>query len=314
MRLSRRHFAGSLAAGLSLASAARAAKWIPQKPSARVIIDNDFSGDPDGLVALVHQLLSPKTHVALITTTPLNTRFVEPALKGRSAAAAVDVARECLRLTVPKATIPVIAGPEDFNAAPGAAAQAIVAEAMRDDRLPLFLTCGGPLTNVAAALRLEPAIAGRMTLVWIGGGGWPQGGWEYNLATDEAAARQVIEESRVPVWQIPQTSYRQMQFSVAEMRTDMRAISPLGRWLYERFTSPPAFIDIGGTWPLGDSPLALLTAVSAESSQAVERSVRRIGPEGHYGEEIAGRTLRVFEQLDVRLAWADFLAKLRLRG
>ena len=24
-------------------------EWIPQKPSARVIVDNDFAGDPDGL-------------------------------------------------------------------------------------------------------------------------------------------------------------------------------------------------------------------------------------------------------------------------
>ncbi|MDE2410238.1 MAG: nucleoside hydrolase [Sphingomonadales bacterium] len=301
-----------LAAGL-LPRTARAANLIPQRASSRVIVDNDFAGDPDGLVALAHQLLSPKARVALITTTALNAKFVEPALAGRAAAAGAAIARECAALAG-RRDIAIVPGPETFDAAPSPAARAIVAEALHDDPLPLFVTCGGPLTNVAAALRLEPAIARRMTVVWIGGGGYPDGGWEYNLATDPAAARAVIEDSAVPLWQVPQPAYRQMQFSVAEMAADMRGISPLGSWLYERFTHPPAFIDVGGAWPLGDSPLVLLTAVSAESSHAVERTARRIGADVRYGEEIAGRTVRVFEQLDVRLAWADFLAKLRLAG
>lgn len=58
--------------------------------------------------------------------------------------------------------------------------------------MPLFFTCGGPLTNLAAALRIEPAIAQRMTVVWIDGGPYPGGGWEYNLAADLPAARAVI--------------------------------------------------------------------------------------------------------------------------
>ena len=36
-----------------------AMRTIPQKPGARVIVDNDFAGDPDGLIALAHQLLAP---------------------------------------------------------------------------------------------------------------------------------------------------------------------------------------------------------------------------------------------------------------
>lgn len=317
MTTTRRTALGALAgivASLPLARAGAAAPLIPQRAAARVIVDNDFAGDPDGLVALAHQLLSPRTRVTLITASALNGRFVEPALAGRSAAAGKAAALECLRLAVPGATIPVEAGSENFALDPTPAARAIVAEAMRDDPLPLFLTCGGPLTNVAAALRLEPRIAARMTLVWIGGGAYPAGGWEYNLATDVAAARAVIEQSATPLWQVPQPAYRQMQASIAEMTADLRPISPLSRWLYDRFTAPPAFVDVAGAWPLGDSPLVLLTAISAESSQAVDRPARRILDDGRYGSEIAGRSVRVYERLDVRLTFADFLAKLRLRG
>lgn len=170
-----------------------------------MIVDNDFAGDPDGLAALAHQLLSPKSRVTLVTASGLNPKFVEAALAGRSAEAGRTVALELIRRLDSENVPPVSAGSEAMSLESSPAARAIVAEAMRDDPLPLYLTCGGPLTNVATALRLEPAIAARMTVVWIGGGGYPAGGWEYNLATDEAAAREVIEQSHVPLWQIPPT-------------------------------------------------------------------------------------------------------------
>lgn len=318
MILPRRRFITTLGAGLAALPASRLfaepARTIPQRASARVIVDNDFSGDPDGLVALAHQLLSPKTSVKLVTASALNTQFVEASLAGRSAQAAAEIARELIRHAGIADAPPVLAGSETFDLGPSPAARAIVAEALRDDSLPLYVTCGGPLTNIAAALRLAPEIATRMTLVWIGGGNYPDGGWEYNLATDAPAAREVIEQSRVPLWQVPQGAYRQMQYSVAEMTADMSPISPFAKWLYDGFTHPPDFVDLSGAWPLGDSPLVLLTAISAESSRYVDLPARRLIEDGRYGDEIPGRTVRVYEQLDARLTFADFLAKLRLQA
>ena len=40
-------------------------------PRARVIIDNDFSGDPDDLYQLVHHLLSPSVEIPLIVASHL---------------------------------------------------------------------------------------------------------------------------------------------------------------------------------------------------------------------------------------------------
>jgi hypothetical protein len=60
-----------------------------------------------------------------------------------------------------------------------------VAEARRDEGLPLYVACGGPLTNVAAAVRAAPDIAGRMTVLWIGGS-MEEGRFEYNRDTDPA--------------------------------------------------------------------------------------------------------------------------------
>ena len=294
---------------------ASAQRLIPQRPSCRVIVDNDFAGDPDGLIALAHQLLTPKAKTVLVTSSALDPKFNTETARV-SADAGSAIARELIRLVGLPSPPPVVAGPNNFaaTAAPTDAAKAIVAEAMRDDRLPLFLTCGGPLTNVAAALRLEPRISSRMTLVWIGGGDYPTGGWEYNLATDIDAARQVIEHSAMPLWQVPQSAYRQMEFSVAEMTESLRPISPLTQWLYDRFTTPPSFVDVGGAWPLGDSPLVLLTSISNESSRSTEVDARSIQPDCHYGAVVPGRRVRLFETVDARLTFDDMLALFRLHA
>lgn len=315
---------GTIAAGLvaALAAGTRLSaappRLIPQKPGARVIVDNDFSGDPDGLVALAHQLLAPRSHVVLVTTSFLSSEFKVPGkIDGQTARQGYDMAVELIRRLKLPHPVPVIAGAEGPSAPtrePGVAAQAIVAEAMRDHPLPLIFTCGGPITNLAEALRLEPRIASRMQVIWIGGGGYPDGGWEYNLAMDAEGAREVIERSKVAFWQVPQPAYRQMGYSIAEMATDMRPISPFSRWLYEQFTNPPDFFDLGGAWPMGDSPLVLLSAITSETSQSREIPARRIGKDLHYGETVAGRTIRVFELLDARTTHADFLARLRLHA
>lgn len=294
-------------------------RLIPQRPSARVIVDNDFAGDPDGLAALAHQLLSPKTRVTLVTASALDPKLaaLDPKLAGglgRTAAAGRDAALELIRRLRLRDAPPIAIGSETFDPGPSPAARAIVAEAMRPDPLPLFVTCGGPPTNVAAALRTEPSIAERMTILWIGGGGYPEGGPEYNLATDAPAARHVIEGTRAPLWQVPQPAYRRMQLSIAEMTADLRPISPFTRWLYERFTTLPSFVDLGGTWPMGDTPLVLLTAISAESSRHRDLTARRIAADLSYGAELPGRTVRVFEELDARLALADMIASFRLHA
>lgn len=305
----------AVSALLPLRALAKSYPTIPQRASARVIVDNDFAGDPDSLVALAHQLLTPKTRTVLVTSSALDSKFPGPVPAGETARAGRALALELMRQARFKASPPVLAGAEVLGQhGPTEAARAIVAEAMREDKLPLFFTCGGPLTNLAAALALEPRIASRMTLIWIGGGNYPAGGWEYNLAADPEAARAVIERSAMPVWQVPQGAYRQMAYSVAAMRDTLRPISPFARWLYERFTNPPAFIDVGGSWPLGDSPTVLLSAITAESSRSIEVDARRILPDLTYGEAIPGRKVRVFETLDARLTFDDFVALMRLHA
>ncbi len=76
---------------------------IPQRPSARVIVDDDFAGDPDGLAALAHQLLTPKTRVTLVTSSAVDPKLADAALAGRSAAAGRGTALELIRRAAARA-------------------------------------------------------------------------------------------------------------------------------------------------------------------------------------------------------------------
>jgi purine nucleosidase len=167
-------------------------------PQCRVVIDNDFAGDPDGILALAHHLLSPSNRVVAITSSFLNSRFVAPpATPGATAADGTRLVAALLDELGLADPPPIATGAEAAGGGRSAAAEAIVSAAREEDDLPLYVVCGGPLTNVAAALELDPGIAGRLTLIWIGGSLDPDA-FEYNRDTDPAAAAAVFAVPGLP--------------------------------------------------------------------------------------------------------------------
>ena len=315
----RRAFLAGLASLPAAHALARPSGLIGQTATARVIVDNDFAGDPDGLVALAHQLLSPATHTVLVTSSPLDPGLAHMAGLDVNATSAAGArrARELLRRLRQRRLPAVVAGAEHPGAAEdqaNSAAQAIIAEALRDDPMPLILACGGPLTNVAAALRLRPEIASRMSLVWIGGTAASEGGAEYNLTTDLAAARLVFESSTLPLLQIPAEEYRRFQVSVAELNETLRPISPLSAWIYDQYRRLPPFVKLGGTLTFGDSPLVTATAFDPAACPFTSIQVRRLLDDGRYGDPVEGRQVRLARSLDPRLNLHDLLALLRMQA
>ncbi|TFC22990.1 nucleoside hydrolase [Cryobacterium glucosi] len=306
------------------------------RPRARVIIDNDFSGDPDGLVQLADHVLSPSVEIRAIIGSHLRPGDPFDPSEQTATNAAAAAAEKVLDLLGRTGSIPVIAGSnvglsDRTTAIRSDATDLIIREVLRDNtELPLFVACGAGLTEIASAYLLEPRIADRLTLVWIGGpehdgiAAAPPGtsGAEYNLAIDIRAA-QVIFDSRIPLWQVPRDAYRQTLFSWAELLTSVRPCGAIGRHLYAALagvadTAGRHGINLGETYILGDSPLVLLTALHSSfepdpsSSAWVTCTAPRILTDGSYDPtpRQGPRQIRVYTRLDLRLLFADFTAKL----
>lgn len=296
----------------------------------RVMVVNDLSGDIDGLFATVHALLSSAAEVRGIVGTAAQA-------PDETAQVSVQNAQEILRLMGLTGKIAVHLGATSRMANAStpidcAGARAIVAEAMRDDPLPLYITVGGGLTEMASALLLEPKIAERCTLVWIGGGSHPQGSRnEYNLNLDRKAAQAVFNDTKIPIFQVTESGYGTCQISDTEIQAYVAPYGLIGAWLYQRiFEGSPAFarygLNAGETWTLGDSPLVLLTALTGwvpsgrsrpmkyerTSSPYQELFVPHLKDDGTYEPRSEGRLMRVFDSVDTRLMFGDFFAKMRM--
>lgn len=307
-------------------------------PRTRVIIDNDLSGDPDGLFQLAHALMSPSAEIRAIIGSHLSvTDGFDPSKKQAENAAAK--ARELIGVAGTGSAIPVFAGSNtamsnDSTPVKNAAVDFIIAEAMRTDtKAPLYVVCGAGLTEIASALLTEPRIAGKLTLIWIGGPEYPglavpppgYSNVEYNLNIDRAAARAVFNRSTVPVWQIPRNAYRQCLMSYAQLLLKVKPRGPLGAYLYQQIAGILSRLQQYGlkaaeTYVMGDSPLVLLTALQAQfepdpsSSDYATRPAPLISPEGQYLHNHKGRMIRVYTRLDTYLMFEDFFAKLELHG
>jgi inosine-uridine nucleoside N-ribohydrolase len=303
-------------------------------PRCRVIIDNDFSGDPDDLYQVVHHVLSPSVDIRAIIGSHL--RPGDPFDSGPATAAnAVVRLRELFAVMGMDAGDRIVQGsdvalvgrtsPHDTPAA-----RAIVAEALRTDvDTPLFVVCGGGLTDLASAWLLEPAIADRLTVVWIGGPEYPELATEapgitnpeYNLAIDLVAAQVLFNDSNLPLWQVPRNVYRQCLVSDIELRLRVRSRGALGAFLYEAIASVDRLMASAGhgaaeTYALGDSPLVLLTALQSffqpdpSSSDYVTVAAPTVDEAGAATPRPDGRPIRVYTRVDTRLMFEDMFGKL----
>lgn len=321
---------GAIASALALPVPAFAARD-PRRY--RVIVDNDLAGDPDGLFQLAHHLRSPSVEIRTIIGSHMHEN--EPwGGPGDQAKASAARGVELLAKLGMAGKVPVIAGAAKAITSMQvpvrtAATDAIIAEAMRDDARPLFYCAGAGLTDLAMALLIEPAIAKRMTLVWIGGQEYEGIGIpvpnappaEYNLTIDTLAAQVVFNRSAIAIWQVPRNTYRRMLFSAAELM-EMKARGGISAWLVaevEKVWEMVTKFDLstGETYVLGDSPLVTLTALQSTfepdpaSSDYVVRACPLIGVDGLYQANPQGRPIRIYTTIDTRLTFADMLAKLK---
>lgn len=320
---------------------------VPKNKQVRVIIDTDAGAEADDQFAIVYGLLSPKLDVKGIIAeqftghkasdsmlqsyaeikTVLSKMGLEssvPVYKGEVQALGEAAIKEGLRLDEKMESIDRTELSEGVRF--------IIEEAMKEDERPLFVLNMGALTNLATAILHAPSIAEKITAVWIGGGSYPIGHMDFNLANDIKAANTVLE-SNVELWQIPLGSYTKMAVTFHELFEKVQPCGAIGAYLVDKMMQvnekecasdmeeldffgkmtkgeKTVFIRTGEGWSLGDNP-AVGVLISPQSQYVEKRPAQFFNPNGTYGPFVGkDRMVRVYTNLDSRVLLEDFFAKI----
>jgi inosine-uridine nucleoside N-ribohydrolase len=280
----------------------------------RVVLDTDTFNEVDDQFALAHLLLSPEqVDLEAVYAAPFhNTRSTGPAdgmeksyeeiqlvlaLVGRRPSGGVHRGSPAF---LPSASTPV----------DSPAARDLIARALAPSDRPLVVCAIGAITNVASALLLEPAIASRITVVWLGGHApyWPHN-HEFNLQQDPAAARVVFEMagSLVQIPCMPVASH--LVTTVAELERHLEPYSKLGRYLTEIVRNyqgnPPGWSKV--IWDISASAYVIGSA----HFPVVEIPSPILQDDLTWKHDATRRHIRVVQQLDRDVILTDFFNKAR---
>ncbi|UOQ84764.1 nucleoside hydrolase [Gracilibacillus salinarum] len=288
---------------------------VPSSKQVRVIINTDAKCEVDDQYAVVHALLTPRLQIKGLIGTHYGKRS---SIGAEESTAEIHQVLKLMGMTnryrvVTGANHQLKNKQTPIRTEGG---RLIIEEAMKDDPLPLYVLCQGPLTDVASAYLQEPKIADRLVVIWIGGGKYPHGGLEFNLSNDMKAA-QIVFSSSLRLWQVPKNVYDMVRVGIAELAIKVRPRGEIGRYLYEELIAHNARNGHRNHWPkgemwvLGDSPAVSLLIDDQEFDYKVIQAPA-IDDNMNYIFKKNNRNIRVYERVDARFLLEDFFAKLAL--
>lgn len=204
----------------------------------RAVLDTDTYNEVDDQFAVAHAVLAPERFdLEAIYAAPFhNDRSTGP---DQGMELSFDeILRVLERLDTPaqglvhegsRSFLPAAETPVDSPAAQDLVRRAI------DGEGTLYVMAIGAITNVASALLIEPKIAERIVVVWLGGMPyWLGKAHEFNLSQDLHASR-VMFDSGVPLIQVPTigvTSH--LLTTMPELEAHLEPLGEIGRFLTQR--------------------------------------------------------------------------------
>jgi purine nucleosidase len=215
-----------------------AAMSVPSLPPAgtvRAVLDTDTDNEIDDQFAVVYALLSPeRIRVEALYAAPYqNERSTGPE---DGMLRSYDEIHRLLRRLPQHRSAPVHHGSRSWLPGPGRpvpspAATDLVKRAGGADE-PLFVITIGAPTNVASALLMEPGIADRIVVVWLGGNpGYWHRAVEFNVEQDMHASH-VLLDSGVPLVHVPCRNVTEhLRTTQAEIDRFVRGSGPIGDYL-----------------------------------------------------------------------------------
>ena len=283
---------------------------IPDYKKIRVIVDTDAACEADDPFAIVHALLSPKLIVKGVVAEHFNV-----------AHSMEDSYNEILTIKQAMAVdFPAFMGQtgplsEDTYVSEGV--DFIIKEALTDSPYPLFILCQGAITNVAMAIKTNPGIIGKMTVIWIGTHGeapCTAPFREFNAGNDIEAANYVLK-SGIDLWLVPSQVYTTITIGIAEIKQRISPLGDIGMHLYENLinynNSEGAGWTAGESWSLGDSP-AIAIAINPGCGHFKMIKAPTVADDTSSVENPKGRLIRQYTDVDSRYILEDLIAKLEL--
>jgi inosine-uridine nucleoside N-ribohydrolase len=289
---------------------------MPERKKIRVIIDTDCKNEADDQYALAHALMTPKFRIAGIVAAHFGASACSDSMR-RS----YDEILKVMELMGMEGAAPVFEGAEaaiPSESAPrrSSGSDFIIREALRDDPAPLYALFWGPLTDMASALLLRPEIAGKLTVVWVGGAAYPQGGGEFNLGNDIHAANVVMKsEAAVQIVTLP--AFSRIFAGFAELQRRVSGRGRIGEYLYRQLleyadsradTTPPT---MGEGWCLGDTASLGLILNPHHYAREVHPAPL-FTHDMQYITDTGCRDIEIFQNVDARFLLEDFYCKLDL--
>lgn len=300
---------------------------VPESKHVRLIVYTDCANEADDQYALAHALMTPKFDVVGIiaahfdASTQYEELGIEPGTTAERSLNEINTVLDKMGLagnykTALGAGVPL---KNDKTPIESDGARMIIEEAMKEDDRPLYIGCQGSITDLASAILIKPEICSRMTAIWIGGGDYPNGGFEFNLMQDVNAAN-VLFSSTMPVWQIPMKVYKTLSVSLAELQYKVSRCGKIGKYLFENLVALNDRLAViphwphGELWGLGDQGvIAVLMQESERVDNFNEIPAPYINPENMtYNLDTNNRKIRVYEYVDYRLTLEDFFCKLAI--
>lgn len=299
----------------------------PTDKSIRVIADTDCNCECDDQFCIAHMLMTPRFDMRGI----IAEHYAEPDSEQKSYE---EIKRVMSLMDVEDSGIKVLHGAREamvdiHTPVDSEGARFIVEEAMKDDPRPLFICGQAACTNIASAYLMEPRIARKVVVIWIGGRPYPEGGFEFNQNNDLNAAR-VLFQSDLELWQVPFNVYTVMKVSFFEMLNHVYPCGKIGEYLVKHtmevsggisdnvigsrgsdMSKGAAITSFGGElWSLGDSVCVGLMMNNTLGRFHMEKAPDGLDNRGFYewsGRK--GREIRVYDTIDNRFIIQDMFEK-----
>lgn len=278
---------------------------VPREKEVRIIILSDLANEADDHAAVIQMLLTPIFDVRGIVAVHFGEKdsMKKSLLEGERILSSIKAPKDIL-----------IPGAEDKDSKASPGAKLIVEEALKEDDRKLYVLALGALTDLRIALELESSIWDKFTLIWIGGEGYPNGGWEYNLSRDILSAN-IVFNSLKDIWQIPRPVYSSMGLALAELFLRLRGRGKLEDLILNRIIDwnmlPAGAYRSGDAWTLGDSPAAGVLIYPHQYCYEIKSRVT-INDDCSYSPLAGDLKTRVYNKIYQRMIFEDLFSKLEL--